>query len=135
MNSRTKSYIYAAAAALFLLMGCSVGPGYQILPTPGPSTHGPVPGDREDIPRALAIGLEAAEAALLTGSWEGQTYTASFLIVENREGVATATHLGDGTYTLTAHVEPDGDQRAQERLLNAWARRLRQLHGVDWAPR
>jgi|GEM_PF-4305437 len=134
MTNRTKSYIIIAVA-LSLLMGCSVGPGYEIVPTPGPSTRGPVPGDRDDVARALAIGLEAAEAALLTSSWDGETFTASFLMVENREGLATATQLGDGSYTLTAYVEPDGDQKAQERLLNAWSRRLRQLHGVDWAAR
>lgn len=118
-----------------MLAGCAVGPGYEIVPTQGPTIQGPVSADRDDIPRALDLGLENAEAALLAGSWDGETYTASFLIVESREGVATATHLGDGTYTLTAHVQPLGDQRAQERLLNAWARRLGQLHGVDWAPR
>ncbi|UYV12301.1 MAG: hypothetical protein NCW75_13500 [Phycisphaera sp.] len=118
-----------------LLAGCAVGPGYEIVPTPGPTTKGPVSGDRDDISRALGVGLEAAEAALLTGSWDGETYTASFIVVENRDGVATATHLGDGTFALTAYVDPDGDQVAQERLLNAWARRLRQLHGVAWAPR
>lgn len=134
MNIRTKTYILLVLP-LLLLMGCAVGPGYEIVPTQGPSTQGPVPGDRDDIRRALHLGLENAEAALLTGSWDGQTYTASFLIVESREGVATATHLGDGTYSLTAFVQPLGDKRAQERLLNAWARRLRQLHGVDWAPR
>jgi hypothetical protein len=55
--------------------------------------------------------------------------------VESREGVATATDLGDGRFTLTAYVEPAGDQIAQQRLLDAWARRLEQLHGVEWAPR
>lgn len=134
MSMRTKSYI-TLAVFLVLLAGCSVGPGYEIVPTEGPSIRGPVPGDRDDIPRALDLGLENAEAALLTGSWDGDTYTASFLVVESREGVATATHLGDGTYTLAAFVEPDGDLVAQQRLLNAWARRLRQLHGVAWAPR
>lgn len=134
MSMRTKSYIMLAVS-LALLTGCAVGPGYEIVPTEGPSTRGPVPGDRDDISRALDLGLENAEAALLTGSWDGETYTASFLVVESREGIATATGLGDGTYTLTAYVEPDGDLVAQQRLLNAWARRLRQLHGVAWAPR
>lgn len=134
MNSRTKSYTIPVAL-MGLLTGCAVGPGHEIVPTQGPSAQGPVPGDRDDVPRALAIGLEHAEAAPLEGSWDGETYTATFLIVESREGVATATDLGDGTYTLTAYVQPDGDQLAQERLLNAWARRLGQLHGVAWAPR
>lgn len=134
MKNRTKSYTLLLVFS-GLLAGCAVGPGYEIVPTEAPSTQGPVPGDRDDIPRALGIGLENAEAALLSGRWDGETYAASFLIVESREGIATATHLGDGTYTLTAYVEPDGDLRAQERLLNAWARRLRQLHGVAWAPR
>jgi hypothetical protein len=134
MKNQTKT-ICILAAALALLAGCAVGPGYEIVPTDGPTTLGPTPGDRDDVPRALDVALSEAEAAKLTGSWDGDTYTARLLIVENREGVATATHLGGGSYTLTAFVEPDGDQLAQQRLLSAWARRLVQLHGVEWAPR
>lgn len=125
-----------AVGCLFVLAlgGCSTV-GHEIVPTGARDTLGPVPGDRDDVPRALPIGLEAAEAALLSGAWDGDTYTASFLIVEDREGVATATDHGDGTLTLTAFVEPGGDLVAQRRLLKAWARRLEQLHGVEWAPR
>ncbi len=134
MKNQTKAN-FIHLAALALLAGCAVGPGYEIVPTDGPTTLGPTPGDRDDVPRALDVALSDAEAAMLSGAWEGDTYTARLLVIENREGVATASRVGDGLYTLTAFVEPDGDQVAQQRLLDTWARRLRQLHGVEWAPR
>jgi hypothetical protein len=143
MKIQTKTYnipgaaiaLLASAATLAtpLLAGCST-PIRQIVEAE-PSTLGPVPADRDDVPRALLVALEAAEAALLDGSWAGDTYTATFLIVENREGVASATHHADGTATLRAFIEPRGDLAAQRTLLDAWARRLGQLEGVEWAPR
>lgn len=131
---RTPSYLLLFLS-IGLLAACGVGPGRGIVPTDGPTVLGPTPGDRDDIERALPIGLEAAQAALLQGRWQGDTYDASFLIVESREGQATATDHGDGTFTLSAYIGPDGDQTAQQKLLKAWARRLKQLHGVEWAPR
>lgn len=140
MNQTKSNKIAFMLAALavgclaFLHAGCSTV-GHEIIPTGSRTTFGPVAGDREDAPRALLIALEAAEAALLEGHWQGNTYMASFLIVESREGEATATVHDDGTITLTAFVEPAGDQIAQRTLLNAWAKRLGQLNGVEWAPR
>ncbi len=134
MNIRTKSYI-TLAFTLGLLAGCAVGPDREIVPTHKPGVLGPIPGDRDDVARALPIGLEAAEAALLMGAWDGDTYGASFFVVESREGAVTAIDHGNGTFTLSAFIEPDGDLVAQNRLLKAWARRLEQLQGVEWAPR
>ncbi|MFI4916323.1 MAG: hypothetical protein ACIAS6_07455 [Phycisphaerales bacterium JB060] len=131
---RTQSYLLVLPLAA-LAAGCAVSPGYEIVPTDGPGVLGPVPGDRDDIPRALLVGLESAEAAMLQGRWQGDTYDASFLIVESREGAATAIDHGDGTFTLRAFIEPHGDRIAQQELLEAWAHRLGQLHGVEWAPR
>lgn len=138
MNTRTNPNILARLIGLLaalLAAGCAVGPDSEIIPTGGPTTLGPVAGDRDDVARALTIGLEAAEAAQLEAAWAGDTFTASFLKVESRQGVATATDLGDGQFSLSAYIEPGGDRVAQERLLNAWARRLEQLYGVEWAPR
>ncbi|OAB63869.1 hypothetical protein AY599_25830 [Leptolyngbya valderiana BDU 20041] len=139
---RTQSYhipfIFAVPfVALFagLLVGCNVGPDREIVPTNDPSVLGPVPGDRDDVERALLIGLESAQAALLRGAWDGDTYGASFLAIESRQGDVSATDHGNGTLTLRAFIEPDGDRDAQQALLQAWARRLEQLHGVEWAPR
>lgn len=131
---RARSTVAVSALAALALAGCSTV-GHEMIPTGSRTTLGPVAGDREDAPRALLVALEAAEAALLKGHWEGDIYTASFLMVESREGEATATAHGDGTLTLTAFVQPAGDQIAQRTLLNAWARRLGQLHQVEWAPR
>lgn len=135
-SNKIRAFSTAAVVAFvaLALAGCSTV-GHEIIPTGSRTTFGPVAGDREDAPRALLIALEAAEAALLEGHWQGNTYMASFLIVESREGEATATVHDDGTITLTAFVEPAGDQIAQRTLLNAWAKRLGQLNGVDWAPR
>lgn len=133
MNYQTYSYL-AFFCLLAILPGCAA-PIRTIEPTEGPTTLGPVPADRDDVPRALLVALEHVEAALLEGAWDGNTYSATFLIIENRQGHASATHDPQGQATLSAMIEPSGDRRAQQRLLEAWARRLRQLHGVEWAPR
>ena len=101
----------------------------------GPAVVASAPGDRDDVARALLVALEAAEAAQLDGGWDGDVFTATFLIVEAREGTARAVDLGDGGFALWAFIEPDGDVLRQQRLVDAWARRLEQLQGVDWAPR
>lgn len=131
---RTQSYLLVLPLVA-LAAGCAVSPSDEIIPTDGPGVLGPVPGDRHDVARALPIGLQAAQAAMLQGRWQGDTYDASFLIVESREGQATAIDHGDGTFTLRAFIEPHGDRIAQQKLLEVWAHRLGQLHGVEWAPR
>lgn len=131
---RTISYLLASAL-LLTAAGCGVGPDRNLEPTDGPSVLGPVPGDRDDVPRALLVGLEAAQGALLAGAWDGDTYGASFIIVESLEGNVSAIDNRDGTITLRAFVEPEGDRSTQQVLLDAWANRLRQLNGVDWVPR
>lgn len=131
---RTIPYLVVLALVL-PAAACRVGPDRDLVATGGPSVLGPVPGDRGDVPRALLVGLEAAQGALLVGEWDGDTYGASFLIVESLEGNVTAIDHRDGTFTLRAFVEPEGDRTTQQVLLDAWANRLRQLNGVEWAPR
>lgn len=133
MNIRTYAYILLATLALGL-PGCAA-PIRPIEPTTGPTTKGPVPADRDDAPRALLVALEHVEGALLEDAWTGDTYTASFLLLESREGRASARFTPEGGALLSAYVEPQGDRRAQQRLVEAWAHRLGQLQGVEWAPR
>lgn len=117
-----------------VLSGCVAKPR-PIVPTDGPSTLGPVPADHDDAPRALLVALERVEGALLEGSWQGDTYHATFLMLESREGWAAARYTDDGNAMLSAFIEPQGDSRAQRQLLEAWSKRLGQLYGVEWAPR
>ena len=138
---QTKTYFTPIAVTALLAcsgVGC-VSIAHVTVPTGAPTVLEGVPGDRDDVPRALLIALEAAQAALLEGQWTGDRYEATFLVVENRQGQATATLSAnpgeDGAWTLSAFVEPAGDQDTQDTLLKAWARRLDQLHGVQWAPR
>lgn len=119
---------------LAILAGCA-GPSPQTVVPADPSRLGPVRGDREDADRALRVALEVAQAAPLQSGWQGNTFTATLVFVENRQGQARAVDLGDGTFELWAYVEPRGDLATQETLLKAWARRLEQLRGVQWAPR
>ncbi|MEO1279881.1 MAG: hypothetical protein AAFV77_13060, partial [Planctomycetota bacterium] len=100
-----------------------------------PSRLTEVPGERADVARSLQIALEVAEAAQLEGGWEGDTYYATFLAVEDRLGWVQAKDVGDGRLELRAFVRPRGDVAVQKKLLRAWARRLDQLDGVEWAPR
>ena len=134
-RSRLASLTLLASIVAVVASGGCTSVGHEIIPTGVPTTLGPVPGDRDDVARALLIALESAEAVLLEGRWRGETYTASFLMVESRQGRATATLGADGGLMLSAFVEPAGDEIAQRTLLDAWARRLEQLHGVAWAPR
>ena len=133
MTNQTKIVLFALAFASHLA-GCASPDRHSGVPGE-PSVLTQVPGERDDVERSLGIALEAAEAAGLGGGWNDDEYYATFLAVEDRLGWVRATDLGDGTLELRAFFRPNGVLAAQEKLLRAWARRLDQLNGVEWAPR
>lgn len=136
---RARSASLALAAAL-ILAGCAVGPDLPpTIPTDGPTQRCGVQGDPDDVSRALRVAVEAVQGAVLDERWNatpaGQAFDAQLLLIESRQAEAKAWLAQDGSLCLSAYVLPAGDRHTQDALLDAWARRLGQLHGVDWAPR
>lgn len=99
--------------------------------------------DWDDLNASIGVGLTPAELAFTHTTSADDRRTWSLLAIDNHTGELVVTRdplakrdsRGCELLTLTAHVDgPKGRERAGL-LLSGMAARLKQLAGVDWAPR
>lgn len=99
--------------------------------------------DWDDLNAAIGVGLTPAELAPTDTTSADDRRTWSLLSIDNHTGELVATRdptavrdsRGCERLTLSAHVDgPNGERRAGL-LLTGMAGRLKQLAGVEWAPR
>ena len=99
--------------------------------------------DWDDLNASVGTGLTPAELPFTDTSSADDRRTWSLLAIDNHVGELVVTRdptaardsRGCERLTLTAHVDgPQGRKRAGL-LVSGMAERLKQLAGVDWAPR
>lgn len=95
----------------------------------------PFPGDWEDLTAAAGVGAQAISAAVEASEIGEDKATFEFRDVAGRPIVLEVSRVGDGLLSATAQAGRFGDEETEQRLLNAFAHRLEQLHGVAYAPR
>ncbi|MFT3686929.1 MAG: hypothetical protein QM783_18745 [Phycisphaerales bacterium] len=92
---------------------------------------------------SIGTGLTPAELAFTDTTSADDRRTWSLLAIDNHTGELVVTRdptavrdsRGCERLTLTAHVDGPQGQRRAGLLVTGMASRLKQLAGVDWAPR
>lgn len=122
---------FAMLAPIFvsIVFGCA---GRAAAPPVDPDQ--PFPGDWDDIAAAALTATMEVGAVIESSSVGPDTATFQIRDHQGRPGTLEATREGDAIQA-SASIGRFGDPEAEQRLLNELARRLDQLHGVDYAPR
>ena len=115
------------------LFGCSGGGPVSSTPPAGPSTIEAV-GDWDDVGAAATYAVEAGEAAIEDVAVGDARAVFSLRGVGGEPGVLEATRGEGDEIVASCSIGRFGDERRQRRVLEAFARRLGQLHGVEYAP-
>jgi hypothetical protein len=98
-------------------------------------TDVPIPGDWDDVRVAAGVGVGAIEASILDTTASDEEIRFDLVTIRSEPGLLTVRRAGPDSVRATASVGRFGDPAREQRLLHAFARRLEQLHGVDYAPR
>jgi hypothetical protein len=99
--------------------------------------------DWDDVDAALDVGLTRGQSAIVSSTRTAKNARFDLVTITGREGwiefarqseAAPAAGLAPETITITAHIQGQQGPVLAERLLEATAKRLRQLAGVATAP-
>lgn len=116
------------------LFGCTGPRSARPAPPAGPTTIEAV-GDWNDIGVAAAFGAGAGEAAIEDAQIDETVAIFSLRAVNGEPGVLDVTRAEEGDRVVAScTIGRFGDAVRQRRILEAFARRLQQLYGVDYAP-
>jgi hypothetical protein len=99
-----------------------------------------VTGDWDDVYASALVSAPEIDAAILGRSREEGRTTIRLITISEKPGTLVAERLGPPSdrpqpIRLTVKVGYFGDLESERRLLAAVAERLRELAGVEWAPR
>jgi len=99
--------------------------------------------DWDDLSASIGSGMTEAESAVLDTTASDDRRTWSLITIDNQTGLVTATRdplagrdaRGCERITLAARLGGDKGKGRAAMIVSGAAERLRQLAGVDWAPR
>lgn len=99
--------------------------------------------DWDDLGASIGSGMTVAESAVLDTTASDDSRTWSLITIDNQTGLVTATRApladrdsrGCERITLTARLDGDKGKARAAMIVSGAAERLKQLAGVEWAPR
>lgn len=100
----------------------------------GEASERSVAGDWDDIDAAVEVALESAEVAAVGSQRAPDRVIYELVSIEGRPGQLVIARGESGRLTLSARIGRFGEPPRERRLLDAVARRLARLRGVDIAP-
>jgi len=124
----------ALALSAIILFGCPSSHTRSGAVPEASGTTVTVIGDWDDVSAAAIVGVDAIHATIEASRVTDETARFRLRLVDGSPGVLEVTRDGD-ELIADASLGRFGDPEAEQRLLDAFTRRLEQLHGVDYAPR
>lgn len=126
--------------------GCAGGPppiSKDVVEAPDGAASMTVWGDWDDLNASIGSGFTVAESAVLDTTSSDDRRTWSVITIDNYAGLVTATRdttaarddRGCERITVTAKLDGDKGNSRAAMIVSGAAARLKQLAGVEWAPR
>jgi hypothetical protein len=126
--------------------GCGGGPrpiSSDVVTAPDGTASNTVWADWDDIGASIGSGFTVAESAVLDTTSADDRLTWSIITIDNHSGVVTASRdpnakrdsRGCEQLTVTAQVDGDKGKARAAMIVSGATERLKQLAGVEWAPR